>query len=105
MTPRDWTTTGCVLMAVTTCLAALSALLVATSIEHDPVVALSGEGIHPLPTANIHLTGFVGGVVAAVLAGATFFLGLAAFFWSASLRRQAVLEEILRRLPEPPPDT
>jgi hypothetical protein len=46
---------------------------------------------------------FLRGLVLAVLAGVAFFSGLACFFWSASRRRQELLEEILQRLPPPSP--
>ncbi|MEV4252250.1 hypothetical protein AB0J52_03660 [Spirillospora sp. NPDC049652] len=100
MRSKEWMTAGWVFMAATAGLASLSALLVFTSIERDTYFAFTGRDAF-FPPVRIHVSSFVGGVVAAVLAGATFFLGLASFFWSASLARQAVLEEILRRLPEP----
>ncbi|MFC5184611.1 hypothetical protein [Actinomadura harenae] len=96
MTPDSWISWGRFLLVVAGALVVVSVGLVFTALDSDPFGA-PGMGAS---LRLVHVIWFLGGLVAAVLAGAAFFSGLASFFWSATLRRHELLEEILRRLPD-----
>ncbi|GAA4630864.1 hypothetical protein GCM10023196_057930 [Actinoallomurus vinaceus] len=88
MTSKQWITVGWGFMAGAALLAVTAAVQVFVSIDDDA-----------LAPQIIHVTAFLRGVVAAVLAGVGFFAGLACFSWSATRRRDDLLEQILSRLP------
>ncbi|GAB3960430.1 hypothetical protein GCM10029978_009680 [Actinoallomurus acanthiterrae] len=99
MTSKHWVIAGWALMAGAALLAGVAVVQVFAAIDNDPIVAV------PLrrdfsPPQVIQVTAFLRGVVAAVLAGVAFFSGLACFSWSATRRRNDLLEQILRRLPD-----
>ncbi|WP_026410875.1 hypothetical protein [Actinomadura oligospora] len=99
MTSDSWISVGRFLMVTAAMLAIVSAGLLFTAIDNDPVVVLPMSRDDPR-TQAVHITGFMVGIMVAVLAGVAFFSGLASFFWSATLRRHELLEEILRKLPD-----
>ena len=99
MTSKTWIIAGWALMAGAALLAVVAAVQVFASIDNDPGVAVPLRRDVPAPHV-IQVTVFLRGVVAAVLAGVAFFSGLACFSWSATRRRDDLLEQILRRLPD-----
>jgi hypothetical protein len=96
MTPRHWFVAGWLFMVATAGLAVAGSVLVLS--------ALSGGGQF-YPDSSQIIVGpthtpfsLMLGVVLAVLAGVTFFSGIACFFWGAMLDSRQRMAELLRSL-------
>ncbi|MBO0770186.1 MAG: hypothetical protein J2P35_01875 [Actinobacteria bacterium] len=97
MTPHRWIIIGWVCIAATAVLAAVAAFLALDAFSPPimrpltaPQVIVPGPGAAPAE--------LMGGFITAVLAGVSFFTGLACFFWAALLDSRQQLASILELL-------
>lgn len=94
MTPYRWNIAGWAFLAATVVLAVVSAVLAVDAIGGVGLTVTAGTvGYSPVSPVE-----FLSGVICGVLAGATFFSGLACFFWGALLTSRRQLAQILESL-------
>jgi hypothetical protein len=96
MTPRHWFVAGWLFIAATAGLAVAGAVLVLTAVS-------GGFRVYPASlqvifSSSWNPSGFLLGLVLAVLAGVAFFSGMACFFWGAMLDSRQRMAEILQSL-------
>lgn len=95
MTPYRWNIAGWAFLIATVVLGVVSAVLALDAVSG---VRLLVPGISIVGPVGYSPVEFLSGVICGVLAGMTFFSGLACFFWSALLTSRRQLARILESI-------